>query len=161
MAAVPRSSLGRLARKKSDEMISAREQNTDNVAKTGKRNYEQSTPPLASKGIATTVTATSSPPRNTQRPLAIWAPWRKKWPLVAATKHSLAGKQCETCSVKTANYGIAKNMFRKQWCKTVASRDERGVSRGTRAAKMLPASQQRSIQAYWRRLSFVQSLAPK
>jgi hypothetical protein len=43
MAAVPCSSLEQLARNKSDAMISGGEQNKDNVATSGKRNYKQPT----------------------------------------------------------------------------------------------------------------------
>jgi hypothetical protein len=108
------------------------EQHNDSVTMAGKRNYEP-TPPLAPKGIAIAVTATTSPPRNKQRPVANWSPRRTKWQLVAAPKHSLAGKQCETCGDKTANYGVAQNMFRNQWCKTCGLKHgaiNSGIARG-------------------------------
>jgi hypothetical protein len=108
------------------------EQHNDSVTMASKRNYEP-TPPLAPKGIAIAVTATTSPPRNKQRPVANWSPRRTKWQLVAAPKHSLAGKQCETCGDKTANYGVAQNMFRKQWCKTCGLKHgaiNSGIARG-------------------------------
>jgi hypothetical protein len=57
----------------------------------------------------------ASPPRS-KKWLATTTSPRRNW-IVEVTHRNATCKQCETCGHKTANFGVAANLFRKQWCK--------------------------------------------
>ena len=102
-----------LARPVTSVAGSASDKVTPESART-KRLFERPHPPTAAAADRIETSVEASPPRNKPRQAAASSP-RRKW--LVESRRTVSGKQCETCYDKTANYGVASNMFRKQWCK--------------------------------------------